>query len=60
MTIQLSVYEPCDYIFNPMLNSFPFKIKNSYIKLYSEHKVYLKVLVFVSVVIMEQSGGRVA
>lgn len=59
MTIQLSVYVCYEYVFIPILN-FPFKIKNSHIKLCSVAKAYLKPLVYVSVVTMKQSGEGLA
>lgn len=59
MIIQPSVYEPYEYILT-QLNFFPFKLKKSHIKLYSLNKAYLKPLLYVFVVIMEQSGGRLA
>ena len=60
MTIQLSVYVCYEYVFIPILDSFPFKIKNSHIKLCSVAKAYLKPLVYVSVVTMKQSRGGLA
>lgn len=61
MTAQFSVYVYSEYIFNPILSCFLFKIRNSYIKLFSVNKAYLKLLVHVSVVTMKQeSDGRLA
>lgn len=55
--VQFSVYVWCQYIFNTVLDSFPFTVKNSHIKLNSVSEAYLKIIVFVSVVTMKQEIG---